>query len=82
MECNDGAVLHDWAVAGFGLAWRSLWEVRADLAEGRLVTVLDAYASPEYPIYAVLPQRKFLPERVRRFVDHLKSIYGQANYWP
>ena len=82
LECNDGAVLHDWAVAGFGLAWRSLWEVRADLAEGRLVTVLDAYASPEYPIYAVLPQRKFLPERVRRFVDHLKTIYGQANYWP
>ena len=29
--CNDGTVLHEWAVAGAGLAWRSLWEVGADL---------------------------------------------------
>ena len=24
-ECNDGTVLHDWAVGGIGLAWRSMW---------------------------------------------------------
>jgi DNA-binding transcriptional LysR family regulator len=40
-ECNDGAVLHDWALAGKGLAWRSLWEVGADIKAGRLLTVLD-----------------------------------------
>ena len=27
MVCNDGEVLHDWALAGKGLAWRSMWEV-------------------------------------------------------
>ncbi len=27
MECNDGAVLHEWALDGKGLAWRSMWEV-------------------------------------------------------
>jgi DNA-binding transcriptional LysR family regulator len=30
-ECNDGAVLHEWALAGKGLAWRSMWEVGDDL---------------------------------------------------
>lgn len=35
LECNDGAVLHEWALAGKGLAWRSMWEVGADLANGR-----------------------------------------------
>ena len=43
-ECNDGAVLHEWALAGRGLAWRSLWEVGQDLKEGSLSSVLDAWA--------------------------------------
>ena len=36
LACNDGAVLHDWTLAGMGLAWRSLWEVGDDLASGRI----------------------------------------------
>lgn len=81
LECNDGAVLHDWALAGRGLAWRSLWEVKDDLSEGRLVSVLDHLSSPDYPVYAVVPQRKFLPLRVRHFIDYLKAVYAQPGYW-
>lgn len=81
MECNDGAVLHDWALAGRGLAWRSLWEVGDDLKAGRLVTVLDAYAAPDNAIHAVFPQRRHLPLRVRMFIDYLKNTYGNASYW-
>lgn len=79
--CNDGAVLHEWALAGMGLAWRSLWEVGADLRWGRLVPVLDAYATPPVGIHAVFPQRRHLPLRVRLFIDQLKDNYGRAGYW-
>src|SRR5574343_138618 len=68
-ECNDGAVLHEWALAGRGLAWRSLWEVGRDLKEGRLTSVLDAWQAPPMGIYAVFPQRRHLPLRVRLFID-------------
>lgn len=81
LECNDGAVLHAWALAGRGLAWRSMWEVGEELASGRLVSVLDAYAAPANAIHAVFPQRRHLPLRVRTFVDHLKNTYGNASYW-
>lgn len=80
-ECNDGAVLHEWALAGQGLAWRSLWEVDADLRAGRLVSVLDEFAAPTTGIYAVFPQRKHLALRVRLLIDHLKNHYGRADYW-
>ena len=80
-ECNDGAVLHDWALKGLGLAWRSLWEVKDDLTEGRLVTVLDAFSSPDYPVCAVVPQRKYLPLRTRAFIGHLKQCYQVPGYW-
>ena len=81
MECNDGAVLRDWALAGRGLAWRSMWEVGEDLKVGRLRSVLDDYVAPDNAIHAVFPQRKHLPLRVRMFVDFLKNTYGNPAYW-
>jgi DNA-binding transcriptional LysR family regulator len=81
MECNDGAVLHEWALAGRGLAWRSMWEVRDDLRAGRLMTVLDEFAAPDNAIHAVFAQRRHLPLRVRMFIDYLKNTYGNPAYW-
>lgn len=81
LECNDGAVLHEWALAGRGLAWRSMWEVGEDLQRGTLVSVLDEFAAPPTGIYAVFPQRKYLPLRVRLLVDHLRHCYGNPDYW-
>lgn len=80
-ECNDGAVLHEWALLGVGLAWRSLWEVGADLRQGRLVSVLEEFAAPPLGIYAVFPQRRQLPLRVRLLIDHFKHTYGNSGYW-
>lgn len=81
MNCNDGSVLHDWAIAGKGLAWRSLWEVGAELEAGRLVVVLDEFAAPGDDIYAVYAQRQFLPVRIRAFVDFLRQRYSRTDYW-
>ena len=80
-ECNDGAVLHESALGGRGLAWRSLWEVGQDLKEGRLTSVLDAWQAPPMGIYAVFPQRRHLPLRVRLFIDLLKETYSRPSYW-
>ncbi|MES2319043.1 MAG: LysR family transcriptional regulator [Pseudomonadota bacterium] len=81
MVCNDGAVLHDWALAGKGLAWRSMWEVNAEIDDGRLATVLDQFAAPGNDIYAVFAQRRHLPLRIRAFVDFLRHTYAQPGYW-
>ncbi len=81
IECNDGAVLHDWALEGQGLAWRSMWEVGQEIQSGRLTTVLDDFAAPLNAIYAVFPQRRHLPLRVRLFIDLLKATYSDATYW-
>lgn len=81
MVCNDGAVLHDWALAGKGLAWRSMWEVGSAIESGQLVTVLDEFAAPGNDIYAVFAQRRHLPLRIRAFVDFLRHAYAQSDYW-
>jgi len=79
LSCSDGSVLHDWTLAGHGLAWRSVWEVRDDLAAGRLVSVLDDYAAPANGIFALLPERKHLPLRVKVFIDMLRQAFAPFN---
>src|SRR3546814_18890746 len=74
MACSDGSVLHQWTLAGIGLAWRSLWEIQDDLAAGRLISVLDDYAAPANGICAMLPERKHLPLRDRKRVVQGKRV--------
>jgi DNA-binding transcriptional LysR family regulator len=81
LDCSDGQVLHDWCLAGYGIAWRSTWEVESEIAAGRLVPVLEDFAAPANGIYAVFPQRKHLPLRVRLWIDFLKHHYSQPEFW-
>jgi DNA-binding transcriptional LysR family regulator len=81
LDCSDGQVLHAWCLAGLGLAWRSWWEVEADVRAGRLVSVLDDFAAPLNGIYAVFAQRKHLPLRLRLWIDYLRVAYGAPDYW-
>ena len=81
LQCNDGEVLTRWAISGEGLAWRSAWEVSEEVKRGRLVTVLDEYAFPGNNIYAVYPERRLLPAKVKFFIEFLKKTFGDPPYW-
>jgi DNA-binding transcriptional LysR family regulator len=81
LDCSDGQVLHDWCLGGWGIAWRSTWEVEAEIAAGRLVAVLEEFAAPPNGIFVVFPQRKHMPLRVRLWIDYLKHHYEQPEFW-
>ena len=81
LDCSDGQVLHDWCLAGLGIAWRSTWEVEAEIAQGSLTAVLEDFAAPPNGIYVVFPQRKHLALRVRLWIDFLKHNYSQPGFW-
>ena len=81
LQCNDGEVLTRWAIAGEGVAWRSAWEVSEEVKKGRLVTVLDEFAFPGNNIYAVYPERRLLPAKVKFFIEFLRKTFGDPPYW-
>ena len=82
LDCSDGQVLHDWCLAGHGIAWRSTWEVEHEIAAGLLVEVLAGFAAPPNGIYAILPHpTRHAPLRVRLWVDYLRERYGDAAFW-
>jgi DNA-binding transcriptional LysR family regulator len=81
LSCSDGEVLFNWCLAGYGIAWRSIWEVQAEVDSGALVPLLQDFAAPPNGIYAVFAQRKHLPLRVRLWVDYLKTQYARPGFW-
>lgn len=81
LDCNDGELLFGWVRQGLGIGWRSTWEIQRELKRGELVTVLDDFAVPAYDIQAVYMQQRFLPAKVKVFIDYLKAIYNTEGYW-
>ena len=75
---DTGGQVHDWMLAGHGLARRSIWDVADDLAAGRLVEVLREWSDEDAPISVVYPSRRFLPRRTRLFVDALAAHFARA----
>jgi DNA-binding transcriptional LysR family regulator len=81
MDSNTGEALRDWCLAGHGLAMKSVWEVAEDIAAGRLIVVLPDFPPLGYGIYALYPHSRFVPARVRVFIDFLAEKYGPQPYW-
>jgi DNA-binding transcriptional LysR family regulator len=80
-ESNYGEVLRDAAIAGLGIALHSTWHVVDDLRAGRLKQVLAQYRVADSGIWAVMPQRRLVPLRVRAFVDFLVEKFGETPPW-
>lgn len=82
LSTNSSEVVRETLLAGLGIALRSTWDVGPDLAAGRLKIVLPAYRGSErVGVYAIYPTRRFLPAKVRLFIDFLADLYAPTPYW-
>jgi DNA-binding transcriptional LysR family regulator len=70
---NSSAVLRDSVLRGTGVAMLPRYSVEEDMAESRLVRVLDRYTGVKRPIYLVYHESRFLPKRARLLIDFLKK---------
>lgn len=71
----SGAVLRAAALAGMGLAVTPSFMVAADLASGRLVSVLEPFVFARLAVYALHPPARPVPSKTRTFVDHLSAFF-------
>jgi DNA-binding transcriptional LysR family regulator len=82
IRTNSNEVVRECVLAGVGIALRSTWDIGPELREGKLQILLPHYtASKDVGLYAVFPSRKFLPAKVRVFIDFLVDLYGSSPYW-
>ncbi|MEP4039082.1 LysR family transcriptional regulator [Pseudophaeobacter sp.] len=73
---NNGEALREAILGGTGIARLPTFAVGPDLASGRLVKVLPDCRLPSQTLYAVYPERRHLPTKVRAFVDFIGNRIG------
>ena len=71
IEVNSPIVARAAALSGLGYAMLPDFIAAPDIASGRLVTALDDRLLSGTGIFAVYPHRRYLPAKVRVFVDFL-----------
>jgi len=77
---NDGAIIRLWALAGTGIAYKSIWDVKRDLATGKLLTILDKFVlgfqhsdNKKTGLQFAYPNRQYLPQQVVEFINFFRT---------
>jgi DNA-binding transcriptional LysR family regulator len=77
LRVNHPDAVREMAEAGLGVALVPDFVAREGLEAGRLCEVLRGRVAFEWSIFAVYPRRKYLPVRVRAYVEHLLAHMGE-----
>ncbi|MDP9836072.1 DNA-binding transcriptional LysR family regulator [Neorhizobium huautlense] len=78
IEVNSPQATLRAAQAGLGAAIVPDFIVAPHIQSGELVTLFDDYIVKDRGIYAVYPHRRYLPAKVRSFVDFLTAWFRKA----
>ncbi|WP_169570235.1 LysR family transcriptional regulator [Sneathiella limimaris] len=79
LDSNNGDVIREWALAGYGICLKSRWEVEAELADGRLMEIDLAGLTPSpVDIYALYPVGNINPPKVRLLLDYLVGVFARG----
>lgn len=77
LEANSPLTTRAAAIAGLGFAPMPDFIAQPALDSGQLVTVLDDWVPRGGGIFAVYPHRRYLPAKIRVFVDYLVQWFKQ-----
>jgi DNA-binding transcriptional LysR family regulator len=81
MRATNGDALVEAAVAGLGILCEPSFIVHGAVERGLLTPILTDYQWYAMNIYAVYPQTRHMPARVRAFIEFLTSHFGGTPYW-
>ena len=71
LEVNSPIAAREAAISGLGFVGLPDFIAEPALESGKLVAILDDWLPPAGGIYAVYPHRRYLPAKIRVFVDYL-----------
>ena len=71
LKASSPDAICDATIEGLGISVLCEWYVRKHIKEGRLKVILQDYHPTAYDINAVYPERKFVPQKVKRMIEFL-----------
>jgi len=81
ITANNGNVLQDAAIQGMGILYGPTFIVAEAIRQGKLLPILTKFPIPVLDMFAVFPGNRFVPRRVRAFVDFLAARLCPEPHW-
>jgi DNA-binding transcriptional LysR family regulator len=82
ISANNGEALMAAAAAGMGIALQPDFIAEPFVAAGSVEVILESFAQPTLGIYALLPSNRYMPYRVRVFIDFLAARLKESGQPP
>lgn len=74
---NNPGTIRQAVLASQGIAVTPLWLMGDCIETGQVKVILDEYVPTPLEIHAVYPQRRFVPAKVRYFIDYIRTKLEQ-----
>jgi DNA-binding transcriptional LysR family regulator len=69
LRVNEGGTMANLAALGIGIVRLHDYVVARLIQQGKLLEILADFPSSELPLYVAFPERRYLPAKVRAFID-------------
>jgi DNA-binding transcriptional LysR family regulator len=76
---DSASTLRAFTLQGAGVALLPEWLVRDDIRAGRLRQLLPDHRFPAQSVYALYPDTRHVPQKVRAFIDFLRTAVRAAS---
>jgi len=77
LKASSPDAICDATLEGLGISILGEWYVRKHIREGKLKVILPDYKPTTYDIHAVYPERRFVPQKVKRMIEFLTEKIAQ-----
>jgi DNA-binding transcriptional LysR family regulator len=81
MQANNMQMLLSATLAGVGIAYGPTFVFGPHIRAKELVELLPGYRAPELTVHAVYPTARYVPSKVRRFIEYLGDAFGEQPPW-
>lgn len=75
-KTNSSEAIKEAAVSGLGIATLCEWHAQEQIKRARLTPLLKKYEQTAYDINAVYPERRFVPQKVKRLIEYLRDEFN------
>ncbi|HFF8522008.1 MULTISPECIES: LysR substrate-binding domain-containing protein [Providencia] len=78
---NDTEAILNAALQGHGICQLGAFLVGEQIAQGNLRPILTEFSKPEAPICALYPTKRYLPPKVRQFLQFFDEYWQGRAIW-
>ncbi|MDW5376959.1 LysR family transcriptional regulator [Halomonas sp. HP20-15] len=82
LSCNNGRALTEAAVRGMGLVYKPAFLGEPEVAQGRLVRVLEPFVKPPMGVNLLYADRQLMPARLQALIETLIRYFDEEAACP